>query len=288
MSPRLKIISLCAAFTLPLILFSSSMQPWTVEPVMGGVQEFLYPMERLWHSTSSWVKSSIHHYVHLSKAAEENTDLKNKIRDLEAAMMDYSHQEQEANRLRKLLNFTQRQTSEALPAEVVNHSRNTPFLSLRISRGSQDSLDVGMPATTPQGIVGKVLRTGLYHSDILLLDDNNFYLDVLIERTRTRGVLKGISQNRCRLLLHRRSEVRIGDTIITSGLVGAFPKGLPVGRVIKISYESDNVSQMITIEPWVNPEALEELLILKAADPQVENIIEANNREWIHRITGKL
>ena len=277
-----------AVLVLPLTFFSSSLKPWTKGGVLNLGQELLYPFELGWHKISVFTQETVNYYSNLTQAAKENLVLKQKLHSLETQMMDYRHQVQEAARLRKLFNFTQRTNAEALPAEVLNHSRNSNFLSLRISQGSFHGLDIGMPATTPQGVVGKVLRVGMHHSDILLLDDNNFYLDVLVERTRTRGVLKGISNNRCRLLLHRRSEVRIGDTIITSGLVGSFPKGLPVGRVVKISYESDNVSQIITIEPWVDPGALEELLILKTPDPQVEDILESNGREWIHRIVGKI
>ena len=55
----------------------------------------------------------------------------------------------------------------------------------------------------------------------------------------------------------RKTEVRIGDTIITSGIVGGFPKGLAIGQVTRISYSEDHVNQVTTIELWVDFEKVE-------------------------------
>ena len=97
-----------------------------------------------------------------------------------------------------------------------------------------------------------------------------------------RGVLRGYESHAI-LTLNRRSEIKIGDTVITSGIIGGFPKGLPIGKVVKISYESDHISQSIKVEPWVDFERVEEVIVLETHDPEIQKIIESAGKDWFRR-----
>jgi rod shape-determining protein MreC len=161
-----------------------------------------------------------------------------------------------------------------------------PFHSIRANRGAADGISPGFPVITPEGVVGRVLRAGRHHADIQIITDGDFALDVLLQRSRVRGVLHGYAGDRCRLQLHRQAEIRIGDTIITSGIVGSFPKGLPVGRVIGISYETDNVTQVVTVEPWVQFPRLETIAIIERGDRDIERIKSIGGPAWIDDAIG--
>lgn len=258
------------------------MRPWDQGSRLSHlVQELIFPIEYGWFQVQSFVKYSWNTYFDLSDAAKENAQLKQKLGVLETRIMDYEHQVQEVKRLRKLIGFSQLYSRGMMVAEVVGTSTDTPFQGMRIAKGSMDRVKVGMPIVAAQGIVGRVLRAGFKFSDVQLLVDTNFNLDVIVERTRIRGVLHGMADNRCRLKLHRRADIRIGDTIVTSGITGSFPKGLPIGRVMRISYEADNVSQVITIQPWVDYHGLEEVVVLNHTDEEVETIKETAGSDWI-------
>ena len=71
--------------------------------------------------------------------------------------------------------------------------------------------------------------------------------------------------------------------MVTSGIVGGFPKGLPVGRVMRITYETDNVAQSVTVEPWVDHRRLEEVMIILNPDPELEKIAETAGPSWTAR-----
>ena len=258
------------------------MKPWDKSNrVTNILQELVYPVEFAWHELQDLISYTWHTYIDLSQAAKENVTLKQKLAVLETKIMDYEHQVQEVQRLRKLIGFSQQYSRGMMVAEVVGASTKSPFQGMRIAKGSLDGVSVGMPTVAANGIVGRIIRTGFKFSDVQLLVDANFNLDVLVERTRVRGVLHGISDGRCRLKLHRRADIRIGDTVVTSGITGSFPKGLPVGRVMRISYEADNVSQVITIQPWVVYHGLEELVILNHNDIEIETIKETVGNDWI-------
>ncbi len=172
-----------------------------------------------------------------------------------------------------------------LVAEVVGTIGHPPFQTIRIARGNKQGVRVGMPVISAKGVVGRVLRTGRGFADVQRLGDSHFNLDVIIERNRIRGILKGLDDNRCLLQLHRRADVRIGDTIVTSGMSGGFPKGLPVGTVVRISYEMDNISQVITMKPWVEPQGLDELMVLQQTSDDIDTIAETAGADWLNDAT---
>jgi rod shape-determining protein MreC len=287
--PRYLIAIVLALVSLPFFFFSSGLKPWEgSHSSVTLLQEVTYPFHYLVHYVSKFNRNVFRHYIQLTDVAEENTRLRRQLQILQTRIIDYEHQNQEVERLRKLIGFTEEYDREHILGEVVGHPPTAHFKSLRISSGRKDGIDLGMPVVTADGIIGKIVRAGMLYADVQLLIDSNFSLDVLLERTRVRAILQGIGGNRCILQIHSRAEIRIGDTVITSGITGSFPKGLPVGRVVRISYEADNVSQLIFVEPWVDYQRIEELMVIKKMDPTVNTIIETAGYEWIDKTLGKV
>ncbi|RYZ58573.1 MAG: rod shape-determining protein MreC, partial [Proteobacteria bacterium] len=186
-------------------------------------------------------------------------------------MLDYDEKQNEIGRLRSLIGFAQHFQGTHIVAEIVGSQEYPSFKTMRISKGKKDGVRVGMPVVTAEGVVGRVIRAGMKFADVHLLIDTNFNIDILLQRSRIRGVLKG-SDNDAVLKLNRRVEVRIGDTLVTSGIIGGFSKGLPIGKVTRISYEADNISQTVTVEPWVNFDRIEEVIVLENNDKELQKI----------------
>jgi rod shape-determining protein MreC len=279
---------LVSAVISPFIFFSSSLRSWqNPGPIVLALQEAIYPLEYAFHQTLGGVSNAWKSYVDLHGAAQENLSLRGSLQQLQTRIVDYEEQIQENERLRRLLGFAERAEKKLVAAEVIGANTRGTFQSLRITRGSDDGIKVGMPVATADGVVGRIIRVGKNFSDLQLLIDPDFHLDVLLQRTRVRGVVSGDDKNLCKLQLHKRVEIRIGDTLITSGIVGGFPKGLPVGRVMRITYESDNVAQSITIEPWVDHRRLEEVMVIFSEDPELSKILETAGSEWLEKTVGR-
>ena len=283
---QLRNLAIISTLVAPLVFLSSELKPWqTQNPYVLVFEDVIFGMESLWHTAVRTVESRVHRFLYLAGSAEENERLRQTIKVLRTRLIDYEEQAAESNRLRRLLGFSQRFGHKVQVAEVLGAASPHPFYALRITSGHGDGLDVGLPVVTESGVVGRLLRLGRNFSDVQLLTDRNFNLDVMVERTRLRGVLHGIADSRCRLQLHRQADIRIGDTIVTSGITGSFPNGLPVGQVVRISYEADDVSQLITIQPWVDYHGLEEVLVLvKAANKEIDIIRETAGSEWITKV----
>lgn len=277
-----------SAAVIPFVFFATSLMPWgTGSRLLQLPQELLYPFEWAWHKLTTGSRELVHTYITSVDTARENLALKKEIFLLRTRMIDYEHQLAEVQRLRQMLKFTSDPERPITVAEVIGSTSPTPFQSIRITRGSKDELRVGMPVISPLGALGKILRVGHSYADVQLLVDSNFHLDVMVERTRVRGVLKGLSDNRCRLLLHRRADIKIGDIIVSSGMSGSFPKGLPVGVVIRISYDSDNVAQVVTLSPYVDYHSLEEVVVIHAIDPGAETVKETVGEAWMEDVVSR-
>ena len=270
----------------PFVFFSSPLRPWIrLQGLQMVGQEIVYPFEYVWHEVSSAVHLAWREYIAISGAAHENAILKSKQTQLEVRVMDREQWMSEAVRLRQLLHISQRSEDPLLVGEIVgNHKHLLSFPTLRVDRGTADGVLTGMPVIGEKGVVGQIIRTGLHFSDIQMIEDHNFYLDVLVERTRIRGVLHGVGNGLCHLQVHRHADLRIGDTVVTSGLVGTFPKGFPIGSVMKISYETDEISQIITIAPTVDFRQLEEVMILLRPSSILETIRETAGPSWMENI----
>lgn len=274
------------AVAAPLVFFSSNFTPWrTSGVVVTSAQQILDPFARLWTNSITFVTESYSRYVDLVETEKENEILRSKLRELQGRIIDYQSQAIEIDRLRELLGFKKSFTRSSVVAEVSYSGKNSVFPILRVNRGSLHEVSVGMPVITPDGIVGRILRVGPLYSDVQLVSDPNFSVDAIVERTRIRAVLNGHLDNKLHLELTRKTDIKIGDTIVTSGIVGSYPKGLPVGKVIKVSYETDQLAQRITVEPFANYRTIEEVMILLTSDDRIKQIRQAAGEEWIRKNT---
>lgn len=210
-----------------------------------------------------FLKNIWRHYFLLISVSEENENLKkslsnaiqenNELREVALANM----------RLRRLLNFKKILVPQVLPAEIISNDPSPWFKSVMIDKGSLDSVEKGMPVVVPEGVAGLVIDVSFRYAKVLLIIDQNSAVDALIQKNRARGIIKGGSADGCYLqYVLRKQGVDIGDTVVTSGLDGVFPKGLRIGHVSGTFKRNAGIFQEISVTPYVDFEDLEEVLIL--------------------------
>jgi rod shape-determining protein MreC len=202
-------------------------------------------------------------YVALWGVREENELLREELANSLAAKNEYREAMATNIRLSKLLELKESLPSPVLTARIVGRDPSLWFKTVIIDRGSADGVRKGMPAVTVEGIVGQVLDTSPGFAKILLASDPNSAIDVLIQPSRVQGIIKGLNDEGFELhYVLKNSDVQKGDQIITSGLGGGFPKGLPVGTVIQAIRNRRGMFQKIEIAPAVDFNQLENLLII--------------------------
>ncbi|MBO7131213.1 MAG: rod shape-determining protein MreC [Fibrobacterales bacterium] len=179
----------------------------------------------------------------------------------EVSMLQQARTENE--RLRETLNFSQRRDPDFVMGAVVARDPTLANLALVIDVGEEDGVETNMPVMTSLGVVGRISRTMKAHSHVLLLQDPASRLSVLENRTRTMGILETVDSYHLYAIFPAFSGTRVGDTLVTSGFGGIFPKGLPVGEIENFEESDVDVLERATVRLFQNPAYLEELFVLK-------------------------
>jgi rod shape-determining protein MreC len=171
--------------------------------------------------------------------------------------------EQENIRLKRLLNFVEQHRLEAITARVIGRDASTEFRAIRINRGETSGVRKNMAVLTSEGVVGRILRTTADTADVVTLHDLLLAVDSIVERSRARGIVEGKTDEICQLKYALRTDdIQVGDVLVTSGLGGLFPKGVPVGSVIRVDRKPFGISQDVDIKPSVDFSRLEEVSVI--------------------------
>ncbi len=218
---------------------------WSLDLLTSGVQNYIF----LWNTRRDNLA-----------VMEENRRLLNTI----ASLRETQH---ENARLRKLLQFEERFKLETVVARVIAKDVSTEFRAVRINRGSKAGLRKNMAVVTNEGVVGRVLRTTPDTADVVTILDLLSAVDSIVERSRARGIVEGMTDQLCELKFALRTDdIEPGDMLVTSGLEGVFPKGVPVGTVSKVFRKPFGITQKVEVRPSVDFSKLEEVLIVTKMD----------------------
>tara|TARA_Y100001978_G_C23647767_1_gene411727 strand:- start:824 stop:1327 length:504 start_codon:yes stop_codon:yes gene_type:complete len=139
------------------------------------------------------------------------------------------------------------------------------FATVAVDAGAASGVEQDMPVVALDGVVGRVLETGAMTSTVLLLSDPNSRIAVLGQDNRSPGMLSGRGYGNPLELrfVNLNSDIEPGEILVTSGLSGIYPKGLPVARVVKVQRSDISLFLSILAEPLVDMAEQEEILLLK-------------------------
>jgi rod shape-determining protein MreC len=193
----------------------------------------------------------------------ENNVLKKQISRLESDLTTMEEVRKENLRLKRLLSYSDEMSHQRVMAQVVGWDSANEFKVIRLNKGKKDGIKVMAPVITDHGLVGYVYRVTDNYADVLTILDQNNRVDVMIERTRTHGIVEGVFNFKCALKYIMRNEtVEVGDKLITAGVGGIYPKGIKVGMITDIKKENFGMTLSIEVIPSVDFDKLEEVLVL--------------------------
>jgi rod shape-determining protein MreC len=215
----------------------------------------LYPVNRVTGSFAS-----------VEALKEENSQLRAMVATLYQERERLLQFGEERNRLRKLLELKEDSFFRFLPCEVTARSSTSFFHSIMVDRGTADSVRSGMAVVGYRGLVGRVSQVFPTASQVLLINNKLISVSCTNRRSRVVGMLEWDRGNFFRLeYVGKEEDVRVGDTLVTSGLGLLFPRGFPVGSVFQIADEKGGIAKRVRIASFSNLNALEELFIVTGA-----------------------
>ena len=225
--------------------------------------EIIGPLQTAVTKVTNYTGPIWKNYIALVHVRQENEQLRMELQQYKAANIEYREARATNMRLQKLLELKESLPPPTLTAEIIGQDPSLWFRTLTINRGSSDGVQKGMPVVTVEGVVGQVLTSSPNYSKVLLATDPNSAIDVLTQRTRVQGIVKGLGRDAYALNYVLKSAlVDEGDFILTSGLGGVFPKGLIVGTVSKVKKTRRGMFQEIEVKPAVDFTQLEHLIII--------------------------
>ena len=137
---------------------------------------------------------------------------------------------------------------------------------ISINKGKDDGVEKNMAAVAPDGVIGRVLKVYSNASQVLLVTDYSSSIDAVIQRSRVRGIVSGRGSDGLILrFVANDGDVIEGDTVVTSGLSGIFPKGQIVGKVEKVTGGGRDFFKDVKLNSFVDFLRLEEVLIINKA-----------------------
>lgn len=230
--------------------------------VNGAIISVVGPLQNAINKGQNFFSALWDLYLLNINAAQDNKILNKKIANLQQEIFSFVEIEKENERLRALLVFPKEQKFKNIIAEVSGWDINSLHKMIRLNRGEVDGVKAESPVYTPDGLVGFVYKVYKNYSDVVTILGVNSRVEVLLSNQRTHGILEGISSDVCLIkYVDQNIDVKLHDIAVTSGLGNIYPKGIKVGKIVKIEKESFGITQEIILKPSVNFNNLEEVII---------------------------
>lgn len=231
------------------------------------VIELTAPIQTGTTSVQTALSDTFEHYIRIVNTSRENVVLKKKIDVLNNEIFSLSEVEKENERLKQLLEFGRVVPRKKVLAQVISMDSSNEFRVLRVNKGSADGLKLMSPVITMTGLVGYIYRLTPNYSDILTILDPNNRVDAIVARTRSHGIVEGDDNYKCKFKYVARTEkIENEDIIITAGLGEIYPKGIKIGTIQSIDKNNSGITQKIYIQPSVDFQKLEEVVVLIEGD----------------------
>jgi rod shape-determining protein MreC len=209
-------------------------------------------------------------YVDWKAARRENVALRGENEQLRVQALQAGETREENARLRRLLVLRDRLPLATVAGEVIGREAGGWVRSLTVNRGRGDGIAQQTPVIVPEGLVGRVVQVHRGAAVIQLLNDPASTVGAVVQRTRTAGLVEGDAGGAMRFKFMARdgASVAPGDLVVTSGLGTLFPKGLPVGRVVKIEDKGSALFHFAVLAPAVDFSRVEEVLLVTGQTTQ--------------------
>lgn len=257
-----------------LILISTNLDEKSAwNPLEQVVMEILGPFQRLTKGSANMAEDFWLKYFWLIGVRQENDRLRKEVDLLKRGNDQYREMLATARRLEGLLQFKKEMDLPVQAAQVIGRDPTGWFESAIIDKGRSSGLKTNMPVVNAEGVVGRLVAVSAHYAKVLLIIDQNSAVDCIIQRSREKGILRGLSSGVCELdYILKRSDVRKADQLVTSGLGRVFPKGIPVGEIVDVEDVPGELFKAIKVKPMVDFSKLEELLVILKEDPLADQL----------------
>lgn len=224
--------------------------------------ESLGPFQSFVTNVSQSVSNVWNGYIALWGVRDENKRLKKIIVEYEDKFNEYMEAYSTYLMLKEKMEYKKKESFPSTTARVIGKDPSYWFQTIIVDRGENDGIIEGMVARNEKGVVGQVIQVSANYSKILLANAPSSAIDAMVQKSRVRGILKGAGKNGFTLYyVLKNADVVVGDRIVTAGIGGVFPSGVPLGEVSAVRKKQRGMFQEIEVKPAVDFLRLETVFI---------------------------
>ncbi|MDP1559176.1 MAG: rod shape-determining protein MreC [Nitrosomonas sp.] len=253
----------------------------TVAIIIYPLQQIAYIPARIYIRVDEFLAS-----LHL---LDENTYLKQRHISDRNQILQLRALEAENTHLRKLLGAVQRTKIKAIMAEILHVPRDPFNHKATLNKGSRDGIQLGQVVVDDMGVIGQITQIYPWASEITLITDKDHSVPIQVVRSGLRSVVSGAGKNDELEIryLSVNTDIQSGDLLVTSGIDGVYPSGLPVAEVSRIERNPSNPFAYIICQPIAGVNRNRQVLILAAMPSPLENPSEVSQTEAENIQKGK-
>ncbi len=225
-----------------------------------------YPLQQIATAPGQLFERVIGFFASQSSLQKENAELRAKLVVTAQNAQRYEATSAELAQLRRLIGALERLEHKATPVEVLYSGRDPYTRKLMVDKGSSQGVRAGQAVIDDSGVVGQVTRTHPMVSEVTLLTDKDQAIPVQVVRSGLRAVAFGGGASGALELrfLAANAEIQNGDRLVTSGIDGTYPPGLPVASVVRVERDASAAFARIVCQPAAGVERNRYLLVLSS------------------------
>lgn len=255
---RNKPLALVAAVSVVIILLIA-FESLTNRTTLG-----LYSILQIPTQIASAVFETGFELLHFKSIANKNKKLEREVAALKSRATALDEALSENRRLKDILAMKDKVARSSVAAKVTGLDLSNWAESLIINKGSKDGMKEDMAVLADGVVIGKVTAVGRASSRVSFISDPEIRVAVVSQRGRASGLMYGIAHGRCIMkFIQKGSDIKVGDTVVTSGTSGVYPQGFLVGKVLDVKLEFNGMYQFAVIEPAISPMSVEEILAVE-------------------------
>ena len=254
-----------------------------LEMVRGGFSTITMPFRMAGSAIAMPFQGIGNIFSNLTADQQTLSDLKAENEQLRSRNAELEETNQSTQRLQGLLDLKNTYNLQSTGARVISGSTDSFNNTIVIDKGTSSGLAVGMPVVDSGGVIGQIIECGPTTSTVRLITDEKSGVAAMVQSSRAQGMLMGSASRQITLnLINTNQEVAVGDTVVTSGLGGVFPKGLPLGKVTSVEAAPGSLYYTIVIEPFGNVSTNEEVMVITSLSEEqkatADDIAEADKQ----------
>lgn len=222
-----------------------------IEPVRQSLSVVLYPLQQIAAAPGAVLGRIADFFGNQSSLQQENEHLKSTTLKQAAALQDLDALKRENVELRSLLDAKARSAPDSVLAEVLYGARDPFSRKFVVDKGMTDDIKAGVAVVDGDGVIGQVTRVYPFVSEVTQINDKDQAVPIQNVRSGLRAIVFGNGKDGTLDLrfMPVNADVQVGDVLVTSGIDGVYPPGLPVARVTTIDRNAALAFARITCEP---------------------------------------